>query len=245
MSTLASMTGFRVSELAARAGVNASTVRFYERAGLLPGARRTANGYRVFDDSALGDLALIGRAKAIGMNLDEVTRLLAAWRGSGGGDCRVAHGLLREHLAAQVTRLNGQVDDLTLSRQRSEAALGRLSARQPGAEGCHTDCACLTAFGPATGDEGLRPTGCTPDNDELACRAGEWRALAAAAVPARRDGGFLRLTLEPAMVLAAAELIAAKAIRCSDARFTLEVTASQVILTADFPTGPANQAEPA
>src|ERR1700747_2594242 len=63
MFTLADMTGLRVSELAARAGVPPSTVRFYERAGLLPAARRAANGYRLFDDSAVDDLALIGRVK--------------------------------------------------------------------------------------------------------------------------------------------------------------------------------------
>jgi len=41
------MEGFRVAELAERAGIAPSTVRFYERAGLLSPAQRARNGYRM------------------------------------------------------------------------------------------------------------------------------------------------------------------------------------------------------
>jgi hypothetical protein len=68
MFTLGGMNGLRVAELAARAGVAASTVRFYERAGLLSPARRAVNGYRIFDETALEELAFIQRAKAIRMS---------------------------------------------------------------------------------------------------------------------------------------------------------------------------------
>ncbi|MGH3164314.1 MAG: MerR family transcriptional regulator [Trebonia sp.] len=229
------MTGLRVSELAARAGVNASAVRFYERAGLLPAARRGANGYRVFDDSALADLALIAQAKGIGMTLEEITSLLAAWHGSSGGTCQDAHALLREHLTEQETRLNHEIAGLAMSRQRSQASSARLAARPPDHESCHAGCACAEALEAAPGDAENRPAGCTLDEDALACRVGEWRALAAAALSAERDGGFLTLTLEPAMVPATAALIAAEATCCPDARFTLTVAAGQALLTAEFP----------
>ena len=77
--TLTAMSGLRVSELAERAGVAASTVRFYERVGLLSPARRAPNGYRVFDESALEEMAFVSRAKGIGMSLDDITNLLAVW----------------------------------------------------------------------------------------------------------------------------------------------------------------------
>lgn len=244
------MTGLRISEIAARAGVSASAIRFYERAGLLPAARRAANGYRIFDDSALDDLALIGEAKAIGMNLAEITSLLTAWhgRGHGEGKCRDAHALLREHLTAQTARLDGQAGELAVSRQRSRAAADRLSARQPDREQCHADCACTAAFGHAPGEESCRPAGCTLDDTELACRVGEWQALAAAALSAQRDGGVLRLSLAPALIPVAAALITAEASCCRDARFTLRVTAGQASLTAEFPAStefPASEANPA
>jgi MerR family transcriptional regulator, copper efflux regulator len=51
----------------------------YERAGLLSPARRAANGYRVFDESALDELAFISRAKGIGMSLEDIADLVASW----------------------------------------------------------------------------------------------------------------------------------------------------------------------
>jgi DNA-binding transcriptional MerR regulator len=231
MFTLASMTSLRVSELAARAGVSASAVRFYERAGLLPVARRAANGYRVFDDSAADDLALIGRAKALGMNLNEITSLVAAWHGS---ECGAAHALLRSHLAGLTARLIDRAAELDASRQRSQAAFGRLTARAPEHGECHTACACAEAFASGPYDGSSRPAGCTLEDEELACRVGEWHALAAAALSAERGGGFLRLVLAPAMIPSAAALIAAEATCCPDARFTLEATAGRALLTAEF-----------
>ena len=59
------MEGFRVAELAERAGIAPSTVRCYERAGLLSPAQRAYNGYRMFGETALDELAFINRAKSI------------------------------------------------------------------------------------------------------------------------------------------------------------------------------------
>lgn len=227
--TLVSMTGLRVSELAARAGVNASTVRFYERTGLLSPARRAANGYRIFAESALDDLALIGKAKGIGMSLGEIADLVSTWHGR---ECHDVHALLREHLGRRTARIDDQISGLAVCRQQSQAAFGRLSAQQPAPGRCFTDCACAEAFEPAPGTESFRPAGCTLDDDELACRVGEWHALAAAALSAERDGGVLRFTLDPAMIPTAAKLIAAEATCCPDATFTLEVTAGQASLIA-------------
>ncbi|MGH8921582.1 MAG: MerR family transcriptional regulator, partial [Actinomycetes bacterium] len=94
--TLGAVDGLRVSELAERAGVAPSAVRFYERAGLLSPARRAANGYRVFDESALDELAFISRAKGIGMSLDDIADLVASWPA---GECRSLQARLRAFLA--------------------------------------------------------------------------------------------------------------------------------------------------
>jgi MerR family regulatory protein len=66
MFTLGAVDGLRVSELAERAGVAASTVRFYERAGLLTPARRAANGDRMFEaDPVVGGNAAWERSVAV------------------------------------------------------------------------------------------------------------------------------------------------------------------------------------
>jgi DNA-binding transcriptional MerR regulator len=100
--TLALVDGLRVSELAERAGVAPSAVRFYERAGLLSPARRAANGYRVFDESALDELAFISRAKGIGMTLEDIADLVASWPV---GECRSLQARLRAYLAGRIDQV--------------------------------------------------------------------------------------------------------------------------------------------
>ena len=82
-----------------------STVRFYERAGLLSPPRRAANGYRVFGESALDELAFISRAKGIGMSLEDIAgpaRCLVVRR------MPVPGGPLRAFLAGRKGAVHGR-----------------------------------------------------------------------------------------------------------------------------------------
>ena len=65
----------KIRELSARSGVNAETVRFYEKSGLLPPPQRAANGYRIYDETTLHALAFIKSCRALGFTLDDI-RLL-------------------------------------------------------------------------------------------------------------------------------------------------------------------------
>ncbi len=65
-----------IGELAKRAGVNASTLRFYEDAGLLT-ATRTAAGRRQFPREALRRLGFIRVAQTVGLNLEQIKAALA------------------------------------------------------------------------------------------------------------------------------------------------------------------------
>lgn len=65
----------KIRELSARSGVNAETVRFYEKSGLLPSPQRAANGYRIYDETTLHALAFIKSCRALGFALDDI-RLL-------------------------------------------------------------------------------------------------------------------------------------------------------------------------
>ncbi len=57
---------FLIGELAERAGVNRETLRYYERRGLLKPARRTAGGYRIYDEESAARLLFIKRAQGFG-----------------------------------------------------------------------------------------------------------------------------------------------------------------------------------
>jgi DNA-binding transcriptional MerR regulator len=137
------MNGLRVAELAARAGVAASTVRFYERAGLLSPARRAVNGYRIFDESALEELAFIQRAKAIGMSLEDIAGLVAVWPS---GSCQSLQAQMRVHLAGQISAVREQRAGLDAFERQLQTVLGRLSARDPGPEQCGRDAAARPTF---------------------------------------------------------------------------------------------------
>lgn len=77
--------------------------------------------------------------------------------------------------------------------------------------------------------------GCSLDEAALADRLNQWRALAATATAAERDGDTFRLTLGVAALPVIAELIAAESDCCPTSRFALEVAAGQVHLTAEIP----------
>jgi MerR family transcriptional regulator, redox-sensitive transcriptional activator SoxR len=65
----------RIGEVARRAGVNASLLRYYESIGLLPEPERVS-GRRSYDESVLRRLAVIDVAQRAGMSLDEIRFLI-------------------------------------------------------------------------------------------------------------------------------------------------------------------------
>ncbi|MET8757802.1 MerR family transcriptional regulator [Lentzea sp. NPDC004782] len=67
----------RISELARAAGVGISTVRFYERRGLVTPTTRGHGGYRHYDHEALRRLKFVRRAQRLGFTLTEVEQILA------------------------------------------------------------------------------------------------------------------------------------------------------------------------
>ena len=67
-----------ISRLAARAGVPTSTVRFYERTGVLPGPSRRANRYRDYDEADLARVRLVVTLRRLGVRAADAGRLAAA-----------------------------------------------------------------------------------------------------------------------------------------------------------------------
>lgn len=66
----------QTGEVAARAGVNIQTLRYYERRGLLGRPPRTASGYRRYSEDAVRIVRFVKRAQELGFTLDEAEQLL-------------------------------------------------------------------------------------------------------------------------------------------------------------------------
>jgi DNA-binding transcriptional MerR regulator len=104
-----------VSALADQAGLSADTVRYYERVGLLPPPARSAAGYRLYDQAAVGRLRLIKGAQRAGLRLREIGELLQV---ADRGQCPCGHteALLHERLVevrAELQRLRALQAELT------------------------------------------------------------------------------------------------------------------------------------
>ena len=109
------MTDMTIGELARRTGAKVETVRYYERAGLLPPPARTAGNYRSFELEHLSRLNFILRARRLGFSLDQVRELLDLTHHQD-RSCEAVDGIARQHLAevehklAELSRLR---DELT------------------------------------------------------------------------------------------------------------------------------------
>lgn len=66
---------FSIGEIAARAGVATSALRFYEAHGLIH-SERNESGHRRYRSDVLRRVAFIRVAQRIGLSLDEITRAL-------------------------------------------------------------------------------------------------------------------------------------------------------------------------
>jgi Hg(II)-responsive transcriptional regulator len=67
---------FTIGELAKRAGINAQTVRYYERRRMMSPNSRSAAGYRFYTSAELKRVLFIKNAQELGFTLKEIQELL-------------------------------------------------------------------------------------------------------------------------------------------------------------------------
>jgi MerR family redox-sensitive transcriptional activator SoxR len=66
-----------IGEVAARTGLSASALRFYEREGLLH-SERTSGGQRRYPREVLRRVAFVRVAQSVGLDLEQITEMLAS-----------------------------------------------------------------------------------------------------------------------------------------------------------------------
>ena len=93
-----------MAEIARLAGIKPDTLRFYEKAGLMPKTQRTPGGYRTYGQDAVKRLHFIRKAQALGFSLDQIKRILRL-RQSGSLPCDYVIGLAEQRLKETETEL--------------------------------------------------------------------------------------------------------------------------------------------
>lgn len=122
----------RIAELARRAGIAASAVRWYESQGVIPEASRRANGYRDYDEVDLARLRLVVSLRRLGLGPEDAGRLARLCLERGNVDLDLAP-LLADQRAAiarqrvDLDRLEGELLDLEMT----VAAAGRFRRERP------------------------------------------------------------------------------------------------------------------
>lgn len=94
------------------------TVRFYERRGILPVARRRPSGYRVSDAAAVERIRMAKSLQELGFTLDEIVDALAA-HDRGGATCDSE----RWRLEAVVNRIDAKIAELGRARRAAVETL--------------------------------------------------------------------------------------------------------------------------
>jgi len=243
----------RISELAARSGVPASTLRFYDSAGLLP-ADRTAAGYRLYGEEAVERLGLISTAKHLGLPLEDIGDLLAVWET---GTCAQVKADLESRITARLAQAAQRAAEIKAFTAALHAALKHVQALPDRADRCGPGCGLptaapappSTAAGPAHGrdaDAGRErqrwrtaPVACSLPRGDRPGRAAAWHAATSGATAAAIPDG-MRLTLPADRAATVAGLAAAEQDCCPFLDFRLHLDGPALHLEVRAPSEAAS-----
>lgn len=118
-----STTYLPIGNVAAQAGVRVEAVRYYEREGLIPKARRGVNGYRQFSADAVDRIRFIQNAQSLGFSLQDIKELLSL-KNNGQSRCQS----VQKRTQAKLADIEDKIE--TLKRMR-DALLPLLAACEP------------------------------------------------------------------------------------------------------------------
>jgi DNA-binding transcriptional MerR regulator len=135
----------RISELADKVGVPVSTLRYYERTGLMAEPARTSSGYREYDDNAATQLLFITRARKLGLTCEQILELLPIW---GGTHCTSTHDEVARLIDDKKIEIAARIKELTTFAAQLDSVRTILESSPP-PHTCRTDLSCCVPSGPA------------------------------------------------------------------------------------------------
>ena len=104
-----------IGEASQASGINAKLIRHYESIGLIPKAKRSESGYRVYSEADVHILSFVKRARSLGFSMKEIKKLLSLWRNRSRASAEVK-SLVQTHiqeLDRKIEELQEMRDTLT------------------------------------------------------------------------------------------------------------------------------------
>lgn len=117
-----------IKRAAERSRLDADTIRFYERSGVLAAPPRRQNGYRDYSEQHIATLELVGGLRHLGLSLEEMRRVAAVAHDATCGDLRSTLIEQLEEVADETAR---RIEELGRTRGRVETLLAGLRRMQP------------------------------------------------------------------------------------------------------------------
>ena len=110
-----------IGQVADALGVPTTTLRFYERAGILGPAARSAAGYRLYDAAALARIRFLRAAQSAGFTLADIQTLLGLSE-ERQASCR---STVQNLIAARLAEVQSKIKDLKCVQEVLELGLAR------------------------------------------------------------------------------------------------------------------------
>lgn len=124
---MAGAAAFSIGDLAVQTGTKVETIRYYEKAKLMPETARTAGNHRAYTQAHIDRLAFIRHSRELGFPLESVRTLLAV-SDDPDKSCSNVDAIARQHLTAirsRIVRLHAL--ETELSRMIHECGCGRVA----------------------------------------------------------------------------------------------------------------------
>lgn len=127
----------RISEVTARSGVPATTLRYYEQLHLIS-STRSGNGYRDYAPEVLERLSFISVAKKMDMDLEQIKWLLEVTET---GTCTSTRDALHPVLTDRLREVEDSIRKLEELRNVLTRSLQHVATCPDSAEPCQSECA--------------------------------------------------------------------------------------------------------
>jgi len=114
----------RIGDLASMTRVSVRALRYYEEQGLLA-SRRSGSGQRLYENTAVNRVRLIQQLYGAGLSSKTIAELLPCV------DAKVSTPESRERLATERDRINTQIAELVIARDRLNAIIDATSRPNP------------------------------------------------------------------------------------------------------------------